>query len=47
MPQKLALTAELIRITFPYLFFISLTGFAGAVLNSYARFAVPAVTRCS
>lgn len=44
MPQKLALTAELIRITFPYLFFISLTGFAGAVLNSYARFAVPAIT---
>ena len=44
MPGKLALTADLIRITFPYLFFISMTGFAGAVLNSYARFAVPAIT---
>jgi putative peptidoglycan lipid II flippase len=44
MPEKMALTTELIRITFPYLFFISLTGFAGAVLNSYARFAVPAFT---
>lgn len=44
VPEKLALTAEMIRITFPYLFFISLTGFAGAVLNSYARFAVPAIT---
>ena len=44
MPQKMALTADLIRITFPYLFFISMTGFAGAVLNSYARFAVPALT---
>ena len=43
-PEKLALTAEMIRITFPYLFFISMTGFAGAVLNSYARFAVPAIT---
>lgn len=44
MPEKMALTTELIRITFPYLFFISLTGFAGAVLNSYSRFAVPAFT---
>ncbi|MEL0087902.1 MAG: lipid II flippase MurJ, partial [Halieaceae bacterium] len=36
---KLALTAELIRLTFPYLFLISMTGFAGAVLNAYGRFA--------
>lgn len=41
---KYSLTAELIRITFPYLLFISLTGFAGAILNSYGRFAVPAFT---
>ena len=41
---KLALTAELIRLTFPYLFLISMTGFAGAVLNAYGRFAVPAFT---
>ncbi len=44
MPEKMALTAGMIRITFPYLFFISMTGFAGAVLNSYSRFAVPALT---
>lgn len=43
-PVKSALTAEMIRITFPYLMLISLTGFAGAVLNSYGRFAIPAVT---
>ena len=43
-PAKLALTAELIRVTFPYLFLISMTGFAGAVLNAYGRFAVPAFT---
>jgi len=43
-PTKLALTAELIRLTFPYLFLISMTGFAGAVLNAYGRFAVPAFT---
>lgn len=43
-PEKYALTASLIQITFPYLLFISLTGFAGAILNSYGRFAVPAFT---
>lgn len=41
---KYELTASLIRITFPYLFFISLTGFAGSMLNSLGRFAVPAFT---
>ena len=41
---KFELTVSLIRITFPYLFFITLTGFAGAILNSYGRFAVPAFT---
>ena len=43
-PVKLALAGEMLRITFPYLFLISMTGLAGAVLNSYSRFAVPAFT---
>jgi putative peptidoglycan lipid II flippase len=43
-PLKFTLLSDLIRITFPYLLLISLTGFAGAVLNSYDRFAVPAFT---
>ena len=43
-PVKFALTAEMLRITFPYLLLISLTAFAGSVLNSYDRFAVPAFT---
>lgn len=43
-PEKFALTADMIRITFPYLALISLAGFAGAILNSYDRFAVPALT---
>lgn len=43
-PEKFALTQEMLRITFPYLLLISLTGFAGAILNSYDRFAIPAVT---
>ena len=43
-PEKFSLLVELVRITFPYLMLISLTGFAGAILNSYDRFAIPAVT---
>jgi len=43
-PFKFQLTQEMLRITFPYLLLISLTGFAGAVLNSYDRFAIPAFT---
>ncbi len=34
----------MLRWTFPYLFFISLTALAGGVLNSYGRFALPAMT---
>lgn len=41
---KFDLAVDFIRITFPYLFLISLTGFAGAILNSYGRFGVPAIT---
>ncbi len=44
LPEKQALTAEMLRITFPYLLLISLTAFAGSILNSYDRFAVPAFT---
>ncbi len=43
-PEKYQLASDMIRITFPYLLLISLTGFAGAILNSYDRFAVPAFT---
>ncbi len=42
--EKFALTAEMLRLTFPYLLFISLTALCGGVLNSYGRFAVPALT---
>nr|WP_323847400.1 murein biosynthesis integral membrane protein MurJ [Microbulbifer sp. GG15] len=42
--EKFDLAADMLRITFPYLMLISLTGFAGAVLNSFDRFAVPALT---
>jgi putative peptidoglycan lipid II flippase len=32
------------RFTFPYLFFVSLTAFAGGILNTYGKFAAPAFT---
>jgi putative peptidoglycan lipid II flippase len=38
------LATMMLRFTFPYLFFVSLTAFAGGVLNTYGRFAVPAFT---
>ncbi|HQC71145.1 MAG TPA: murein biosynthesis integral membrane protein MurJ [Candidatus Competibacteraceae bacterium] len=41
---KYQLTVDMLRITFPYLLFISLTALAGGVLNSCGRFAIPAVT---
>lgn len=43
-PAQVDLTAEMLRITFPYIFFISLTALAGGVLNTYGRFALPAFT---
>ena len=43
-PDKFALATTLLQITFPYLLFISLTAFAGSVLNSIGKFAVPAIT---
>lgn len=38
------LTVSLLRFTFPYILFISLVAFAGGILNTYGRFAVPAFT---
>ena len=43
-PARHELATELLRWTFPYLMLISLTALAGGVLNTYGRFAVPAVT---
>ena len=43
-PGKDELTAELIRIMFPYILFVSLVALAGGVLNTYRNFAVPAFT---
>ena len=42
--SKFALTVELLRITFPYIVFISLVSLAGGVLNTYSKFQIPAFT---
>lgn len=44
IPEKFELTVELLRITFPYILFISLVALAGGILNTYSRFSVPAFT---
>ncbi|GHA75060.1 murein biosynthesis integral membrane protein MurJ [Cognatilysobacter bugurensis] len=38
------LAADMLRITFPYLVFISMTALAGGVLNTFRHFGVPALT---
>lgn len=38
------LSVAMLRFTFPYLFFVSLTAFAGGVLNTYGKFGAPAFT---
>ncbi|GAA0231744.1 MAG: murein biosynthesis integral membrane protein MurJ [Methylophaga sp.] len=43
-PVKADLAADLLTITFPYIFFISLTALAGSILNSFGKFAIPAFT---
>lgn len=43
-PGKVELTAEMIRIVFPYILFVSLVSLAGGVLNVHRRFAIPAFT---
>src|SRR5882672_1568963 len=43
-PVKFDLTVALLRITFPYIVFISLVAFSAGILNTWNRFSVPAVT---
>jgi len=42
--EKFDLTVALLRITFPYILFISLTSLAAGILNTWSRFSVPALT---
>ncbi len=42
--EEFALSAEMLRITFPYLMLISLTALCGGILNTFDRFLIPALT---
>lgn len=42
--EKFGLTVDLLRLTFPFILFVSLTALAGGVLNSFHKFALPALT---
>lgn len=44
VPEKFDITVDLLRLTFPYILFISLVSLAGGVLNTFSRFSVPAFT---
>ncbi len=41
---KFDLTTQMVRITFPYIFFISLVALSAGILNSYSAFKTPAFT---
>ena len=43
-PEKFDLTVAMLRVTFPYILFISLVSLAGGILNTWSRFAIPALT---
>ncbi|MEO6264155.1 MAG: murein biosynthesis integral membrane protein MurJ [Luteimonas sp.] len=43
-PEKFGLIVQMLRITFPYLLFISMMALAASVLNSFGKFALPAAT---
>lgn len=43
-PEKFSLAETMLRIMFPYLFFIALTALSGGVLNTYSKFSVPSFT---
>ncbi|WP_108652393.1 murein biosynthesis integral membrane protein MurJ [Dongshaea marina] len=42
--EKFVLASDILRVTFPYLLFITLTAMSGAILNTRGKFAVPALT---
>ena len=43
-PERFDLAGQMLRITFPYILFISLTALSAGILNTFNQFAVPAFT---
>ncbi len=42
--EQFDLATEMLRLTFPYLLFVSLVAYAGSIQNTFGRFAVPSFT---
>lgn len=43
-PIKNELATDILRITFPYLLFVSLVAFSGSIMNTFGKFSIPALT---
>ena len=43
-PERFELATDMLRITFPYLFFVSLVAYCGSMLNTFGKFAIPSFT---
>jgi len=43
-PEKFAQASAMLRVTFPYLLFISMMALAASILNSFGKFGLPAFT---
>lgn len=43
-PEVFDVTVDMLRLTLPYLLLISLVAFCGSILNSFHRYAIPAMT---
>lgn len=43
-PERFSLAVNMLRVMWPYILLISLVAFASGILNTYSRFAIPAVT---
>ena len=41
---RFQLASDMLKVTFPYLFFISLTAFCAGIFNTYDKFFLPAIT---
>lgn len=42
--EQFELATHMLRITFPYLLFVSLLAYSGSILNTFGRFAIPSLT---
>jgi len=42
--EQFELATRMLRITFPYLLFVSILAYSGSILNTFGQFAVPSIT---